>query len=212
MIFDCDGVLVDSEMITNRVFARMLAELGITMTLDDLFERFVGRSMTHCRTLIAELLQRPVPDAFLADFRARTTAALQAELEAVAGIEGVLDALTAAGVPFCVASSGSHEKMRLTLGITGLLPRFEGRMFSVTEVPHAKPAPDVFLFAARRCGADPSACCVVEDTPTGVEAGVAAGMRVYGYCGLTPASRLTHAGAHVVFDEMKRLPALLLGA
>ena len=212
MIFDCDGVLVDSEMITNRVFARMLAELGITMTLDDLFERFVGRSMTHCRTLIAELLQRPVPDAFMADFRARTAAALRAELEAVAGIEGVLDALTAAGVPFCVASSGSHEKMRLTLGITGLLPRFEGRMFSVTEVPHTKPAPDVFLFAARRCGADPAACCVVEDTPTGVEAGVAAGMRVYGYSGLTPASRLTHAGAHVVFDEMKRLPALLLGA
>jgi HAD superfamily hydrolase (TIGR01509 family) len=205
VIFDCDGVLVDSELITNRVFARMINELGLPVTLDDMFEQFVGRSMTYCCDTIAKMLNRPVPERFIEEYHIRTTAALQAELQPVPGIEGVLDELAARGIPYCVASSGSHEKMRTTLGITGLLSRFEKKLYSVTEVANGKPAPDVFLYAARECAARPSSCYVVEDTPTGVTAGVAAGMTVFGYCALTPAHRLIEAGAHYTFDAMSKL-------
>jgi HAD superfamily hydrolase (TIGR01509 family) len=114
--------------------------------------------------------------------------------------------LDAARVPFCVASSGDHEKMNTTLGITGLLPRFVGRIFSVTQVAHGKPAPDVYLFAARQLGVEPSACVVVEDTPPGVQAGVAAGMTVFGFCAFTPEQKLKTAGAHRTFDDLRRLP------
>jgi HAD superfamily hydrolase (TIGR01509 family) len=205
-IFDCDGVLVDSELITNRIFVRMLYELGVTVSLDDMFEQFVGRSMPQCLELIARMLGREVPPNFVEDYTARTVAALKSELKAVAGIESALDAID---IPYCVASSGTHEKMRVTLGTTGLLARFENRIFSVTEVARSKPFPDVFLHAAGTFGVPASACAVIEDTPTGVAAGVAAGMRVFGYCGLTPRRRLLEAGAHVTFDSMRELPALL---
>jgi HAD superfamily hydrolase (TIGR01509 family) len=206
VIFDCDGVLVDSELITNRVFARMINELGVHVTLEDMFEQFVGRSMAFCCDLVARMLKQPIPDSFIEQYRIRTTVALQAELKPVPGIECVLDELTAKGVPFCVASSGSHEKMQTTLGITGLLSRFEKKLFSVTEVANGKPAPDVFLYAAGKSGVPPSRCHVVEDSPTGVLAGVAAGMTVCGYCALTPAHRLIEAGAHYTVSELSQLP------
>jgi HAD superfamily hydrolase (TIGR01509 family) len=208
VIFDCDGVLVDSELITNRVFARMINELGVHVTLEDMFEQFVGRSMAYCCDLIAGMLKKPIPDDFAEQYHIRTTAALHGELEPVPGIESVLNELNERGVPFCVASSGSHEKMRTTLGITGLLSRFQNNLFSVTEVANGKPAPDVFLFAAEKTGATPSRCYVVEDTPTGVTAGVAAGMTVFGYCALTPAHRLIEAGAHYTISEMSKLPRI----
>jgi HAD superfamily hydrolase (TIGR01509 family) len=211
VVFDCDGVLVDSELITNRVYAMMLNELGIPVTLDDMFERFVGRPMSYCWDLVSTMLGRPVPPTLIDDYRVRTTAALELELKAVRGIEETLDALEAIRVPYCVASSGTHEKMKTTLGLTGLLPRFEGRIFSVTDVAHPKPAPDVFLLAAAANGVAPASCCVIEDSPTGVAAGVAAGMTVYGYCGLTPELRLIEAGAHHTFSDMGRLPGLLFG-
>jgi len=206
VIFDCDGVLVDSELITNRIFAGMLNEMGIPVSLDDMFEQFVGRSMPQCLELTAELLGRPVPDGFLPEFQARTAAALKSELKAVPDIEEVLATM---GIPFCVASSGTHEKMHTTLGVTGLLPKFQGKMYSVTEVAKSKPAPDVFLYAARQSGVDASACAVIEDTPTGVRAGVAAGMTVFGYCALTPQQRLIAAGAHYTFECMRDLPELI---
>jgi HAD superfamily hydrolase (TIGR01509 family) len=209
VIFDCDGVLVDSEIITNQVYVKMLNELGVPVTLDDMFEQFVGRPMSYCWELVATMLGKPLPGHLVEEYRVRTTAALEAELQAVRGIEKTLDALDARGVPFCVASSGTHEKMQTTLGITGLLPRFAGQIYSVTEVARAKPFPDVYLYAADRNGIDPAACSVVEDSPTGVAAGVAAGMTVYGYCGLTPRQRLIDAGAHCAFDDMQRLPDLL---
>jgi beta-phosphoglucomutase-like phosphatase (HAD superfamily) len=115
---------------------------------------------------------------------------------------------TKEGVQFCVASSGSHEKMQTTLGITGLLSHFENKLFSVTEVANGKPAADVFLYAAKKTGVTPSRCYVVEDTPTGVIAGVAAGMTVFGYCALTPAHRLIEAGAHHTISEMSKLPRI----
>ena len=207
VIFDCDGVLVDSELITNRVFAQMLNEVGIAMSLEEMFERFVGRSMPQCLAIVTELLGRPVPDEFVQQFRKRAAAALQSELKAVPDIGTVLAAMC---VPFCVASSGTHEKMQTTLGITGLLPQFRGKMYSVTEVARSKPFPDVFLYAASQQGVVPSACAVIEDTPTGVTAGVAAGMTVFGYCALTPRHRLIEAGAHHTFERMRDLPGLLL--
>jgi HAD superfamily hydrolase (TIGR01509 family) len=206
VIFDCDGVLVDSELITNRIFAGMLNEMGIPVSLDDMFEQFVGRSMPQCLELTAGLLGRPVPDGFLPEFQARTAAALKSELRAVPDIEEVLATMD---IPFCVASSGTHEKMHTTLGVTGLLPKFQGKMYSVTEVAKSKPAPDVFLHAARQSGVDASACAVIEDTPTGVRAGVAAGMTVFGYCALTPQQRLIAAGAHYTFECMRDLPELI---
>lgn len=206
IIFDCDGVLVDSERITNQVFVEMLNDLGLSLTLDDMFEQFVGHSMSQCLDKISSLLGKPPPDGFVSTYRARTKAALESDLTPVPGIEDALDRLD---LQTCVASSGDHEKMRVTLGVTGLWPRFEGRIFSVTEVPRPKPAPDIFLHAARQLGAEPAECVVVEDTPTGVSAAVAAGMTVLAYCALTPAHRLQAAGAHCVFASMTKLPALV---
>lgn len=206
VIFDCDGVLVDSEMITNRVFAAMLNDLGIPVSIEDMFERFVGRSMPQCLEIITGLLDGPVPEGFVEEYYARSRAALKQELKAVPDIETVLSTLK---IPYCVASSGTHEKMQTTLGVTGLLPKFIGRMYSVTEVARSKPFPDVFLHAARQQAAAPGACAVIEDTPTGVRAGVAAGMRVFGYCARSPKHRLIEAGAHHTFEHMRDLPELL---
>jgi len=209
VIFDCDGVLVDSEPITNRIFVSMLNELGIRVTPDEMFERFVGKSMAQCLEIVAGLLGREVPEDFVREYETRTTAALKSDLKPVRGIEAVLQAIQ---VPYCVASNGSHARMHTTLGTTGLLPRFLGKLFSVADVAKGKPAPDVYLHAARRFGVAPDACAVVEDTPTGVTAGVAAGMNVFGYCALTPARQLVEAGARCTFNRMSDLPDLLLGA
>ncbi len=208
VIFDCDGVLVDSEPITNRVFAAMLAEIGLPLPREYLFEHFVGHSMQHCWDRIGCLLGREVPPEFREQFQTRTTAALRAEVKAVQGIEAVLDRLR---VPYCVASSGSFEKMATTLGSTGLWPRFRDRMFSGTEVARGKPSPDIFLHAAARFGIHPRECAVVEDSAAGVAGGIAAGMTVFGFCALTPERRLREAGAHHTFSDMARLPALLSG-
>lgn len=206
IIFDCDGVLVDSERITNQVFAEMLNELGIPVTLDDMFEQFVGNSMEQCLKKISTMLGREPPSDFVTAYRFRTKAALESKLLPIPGIE---DALNSIKTPYCVASSGDHEKMRTTLGITGLWPRFEGKLFSVTEVAKPKPAPDVFLYAAGKYGVPAERCAVIEDTPTGVSAGLAAGMTVFGFAALTPEHRLTSAGAHHIFTHMSELPSLL---
>jgi HAD superfamily hydrolase (TIGR01509 family) len=206
VIFDCDGVLVDSERITNQVFCNMLNELGLAVTLDDMFERFVGHSMQQCIDIITELRGSPPPDSFVPLLRSRAAEALKEQIKPV---PGVAEALKVLSVPYCVASSGEHPKIRLTLGATGLLPSFEGRIFSVTDVERPKPAPDVFLFAARQLGAIPARCAVVEDTPTGVRAAVAAGMHVFGFSANTPEHRLKEAGAHELFSEMQLFPQLL---
>jgi HAD superfamily hydrolase (TIGR01509 family) len=205
-IFDCDGVLVDSELITARVFAAMLNELGLHVSIEDMFDKFVGRAMPQCLLIIHELLGRAAPTGFLDEYRARTAAVLRRDLAPVAGIAAALDGI---GTPYCVASSGTHEKMQLTLGLTGLLPRFAGRIFSVDDVARSKPYPDVYLYAAKTLGVTPGRCAVIEDTPTGVTAGVAAGMTVFGYCRLMPRARLQDAGAKVCFDDMSALPGLL---
>lgn len=206
VIFDCDGVLVDSERITNRVFCGMLNDLGIAVTEADMFEYFVGYSMDQCVEIITGFLGAPPPETFVSELRHRSAAALESEVEA---IEGVKDALDAICLPCCVASSGEHAKIRLTLGKTGLLDRFEGKIFSVSDVRHAKPSPDVFLHAAATMGYCPDACVVVEDTPTGVSAGVNAGMYVLGFAATTPPHRLRQAGANEIFLSMDELPGLI---
>lgn len=207
VIFDCDGVLVDSEPIANRVFAEALAELGLHIGLDEMYADFVGRSMAHCMRLVEMRLGRPAPADFVTRLQERTFAAFEAEgLQATDGIREALDAIA---LPMCVASSGELEKMRFTLGLTGLLPRFEGRLFSVTQVEYGKPAPDIYLFAAERMGVSPERCVVVEDSPTGARAGLAAGMTVFGYSAHTSAESLVRLGVHRTFAEMRELPDLL---
>lgn len=205
VIFDCDGVLVDSEPISNRVLAQALSEIGLATSVESSMRDYMGRSWTACVEIFEARLGRPLPPGFDDLFWARNEAALRAELRPVPGIHEVLGRIT---TPICVASSGRPEKMRVTLGVTGLLPRFEGRIFSALDVARAKPWPDLFLHAAARMGAAPATCVVVEDSPRGVEAGVAAGMRVLGYAGRTDAVALESAGAEV-FSDMLELPARL---
>jgi len=206
VIFDCDGVLVDSERISNRVFCSMLNDLGLSVTLEDMFQHFVGLSMPQCVELVTEMLGSPPPLDFVETLRERTEVALRAQVAPMPGVAEVLDVIR---VPFCVASSGNHEKIRLTLGATGLLEKFGNRIYSVADVERPKPAPDIFLYAARQMAVDPDNCVVIEDTPTGVRAGVAAGMHVLGFCANTPEHRLKEAGAHAVFSDMRVLPELL---
>jgi len=208
IIFDCDGVLVDSEPIGSRVFAALLTEIGLPTTPEESARDYTGRSMASCMAMVRERLGRPLPDDFARAFSDRAADAFRAGLRAVPNVETALDAVARAGWPTCVASSGEHEKMRLTLGLTGLLPRFEGRLFSTTEVPRGKPHPDLFLHAARSLGAEPARCAVVEDAPVGVEAAVAAGMTPFGFAARSDAATLAALGA-VTFDDMTRLPALL---
>jgi HAD superfamily hydrolase (TIGR01509 family) len=206
VIFDCDGVLVDSEPISNRLFREMLGEIGVDVSPEYMFEHFVGRSMPQCMEHVAQLLGRPAPDDFLARLQRRTEDELRAHVQPMPGIARVLDALR---LPCCVASSGGHSKIRTTLGATGLLDRFRGRIFSADDVARSKPAPDLFLHAAAALGCAPARCLVIEDTPPGVRAGVAAGMQVYGFCAHTSAQRLREAGAHATFQAMSELPPMI---
>lgn len=210
VIFDCDGVLVDSEPIANRIFAAALADLGLVLGLEEMFELFVGRTMSDCLRIIETRLGRPVPADFLSQLQARTFAAFAAEpVRAVPGVETALEAIAARGLRVCVASSGEVEKMRLTLGLTGLLPRFADRLYSATQVARGKPAPDVYWYAASQMGVVPQQCLVIEDSPAGVAAGVAAGMPVLGYAAHTAAAKLEAVGALRTFTRMHELPALL---
>jgi HAD superfamily hydrolase (TIGR01509 family) len=204
VIFDCDGVLVDSERLFVHAEAEILAGLGWPLTESDIIERFVGRSATYMQEEIERHLGRSID--WESEFEQRYREVLESELVPVDGIVEALDAIT---VPCCVASSGSHEKMAFTLGMTGLIDRFRGRIFSADEVEHGKPSPDLFLHAAARMGARPQRCAVIEDSMSGVAAGVAAGMDVFAFAGgVTSASKLTRDGV-VVFDAMGDLPRLL---
>jgi HAD superfamily hydrolase (TIGR01509 family) len=205
VIFDCDGVLVDSEPIANRVLAQALTEIGLETTLESSMRDYMGRSWTACVEIFQTRLRRPLPPAFEPDFWKRLDEAFRAELRPVPGIH---EALARIPTPTCVASSGRIDKMRLTLGQAGLWDRFEGRIFSAADVARAKPFPDLFLHAASRMGAAPATCAVVEDSPRGVEAGVAAGMRVLGFAARTDAAALAAAGAEV-FRDMRELPERL---
>ncbi|MEU9988514.1 HAD family hydrolase [Streptomyces sp. NPDC048045] len=208
VIFDCDGVLVDSERIAARVQVSLGAELGWPLTEEEVVERFIGRSHAAIREQVADRLGEETAAIWSERFEQLHREAVDADL---APVEGLPEALDAISLPTCVASSGSHDKMRHTLGRTGLYDHFAGRIFSASEVARGKPAPDLFLHAARRMGVDPAACVVVEDSRPGVLAARAAGMRAFGYAGgLTPAESLEGPGT-TVFHDMRKLPALIAG-
>jgi len=210
VIFDCDGVLVDSERIANREFAALLKDIGLDFTLPQMFETFVGNTMARCVEIITDRLGHAPPADLLDRYHAKIRVALEREVEPVPGVVDLLDALDTAGVPYAVASNGEHSKMQTTLGATGLLARFAGRRFSATDVARAKPAPDLFLHAAATMGVLPTRCVVIEDSPLGVQGACAAGMMVIGYADLMPAERLRAAGARVIIERMSEATAPLL--
>jgi HAD superfamily hydrolase (TIGR01509 family) len=206
VIFDCDGVLVDSERIAIKVDVEVFGRLGWRLTEDEVIERFVGSSWASIREQVEAHLERRLPDDWEDEVEPLYRQALA---ERLTPVDGIVEALDRIPLPNCVASSGSHDKMRFTLGLTGLYERFRGRIFSATEVARGKPAPDIFLYAAERMGARPETCVVVEDSAKGVAAACAAGMRVLAYAGgVTPARKLSAPGA-VVFNDMRDLPNLL---
>jgi len=205
VIFDCDGVLVDSERLANRVLAELLTEVGLTTSTEESIATYMGLSTASWTALAAENLGAPLPDDFLGRYHAGVFAAFDRDLEAIPGVADVVRQLR---WPTCVASSGEHERMRRTLGRTGLHDHFEGRIYSATEVQRGKPHPDLFLHAADRMGVEPGRCVVVEDSPFGVKGAVAAGMTALGYAAMTPAAVLEAEGAEA-FTDMAALPALL---
>jgi HAD superfamily hydrolase (TIGR01509 family) len=206
VIFDNDGVLVDSERLAVRVESEYLTELGWPLSEAEVVHRFMGRTAEYMDEAIEAQLGSRLPDDWRDQFQRRYREAFAAEL---APVDGITEALDRIAIPTCVASSGSHDKLRFTLGHTGLYERFEGRIFSGYEVANNKPAPDLFLHAAARMGAEPARTAVVEDTLPGVTAARSAGMRVFGYAGgLSTPERLA-GEATVVFSDMRDLPRLL---
>ncbi|MFG3105643.1 HAD family hydrolase [Streptomyces tendae] len=209
VIFDNDGVLVDSEPISNRLLAGYLTELGHPTSYEDSLRDYMGGAMHRVHDLVLERTGRRLPSDFDDVFHGRVFAAFERELEPVPGAVDVLEKLAADGVAYCVASSGSHERIRTGHRRTGLDRWFDDeRIFSSQDVGRGKPAPDLFLHAAERMGVAPERCAVVEDSPLGVRAAVAAGMDVYGFTAMTPADKL--AGATRLFGDMGELADLVL--
>ncbi|HEY2653500.1 MAG TPA: HAD family hydrolase [Solirubrobacteraceae bacterium] len=206
VIFDCDGVLIDSERLAVKVDVLVLRELGWPVSEAEVIERFMGRSDRDTRAAIEAQLGRTLPPGWQETVNARYEEAFAAELAPVAGVQEALDQIT---LPTCVASSGTHEHLRYTLRLTGLYERFAGRIFSAEDVASGKPAPDLFLHAAASMSARPAACVVVEDSRSGVDAARAAGMRVLAFAGgLTPSDLLDGPNT-TVFADMRELPGLV---
>jgi HAD superfamily hydrolase (TIGR01509 family) len=209
VIFDCDGVLVDSEVISNSVLARLLSDEGLPTTLAQARRDYQGLLLDEVVRGAEARLGRSLPAGWLERYERERTSAFREELQAVPGAARTVARIQAAGVAACVASQGKLEKTRLSLELTGLRPLFgERALFSAYSVPYGKPAPDLFLHAARTMGAEPAACVVVEDTPSGVAAAVAADMRVLGYAADSDEQALRAAGAEIV-QSLDEVPGLL---
>jgi HAD superfamily hydrolase (TIGR01509 family) len=208
VIFDCDGVLVDSEGIANAVCAACLTEAGFVLDAAECRERYLGMTMRDLMADIHHRYGRPVPDGWHEGYNRRLAARLEAEITVIEGVEAAIVAIQAAGWELAVASSSGHAKIDLNLRRTGLKRYFEGRIFSGQDVARGKPAPDVYLLAAATLGHDPAACIAIEDSPNGVRSASAAGMRVLGYAGETPPEALEPLGAQV-FLTMRELPQLV---
>ncbi|AKA04668.1 hydrolase [Streptomyces noursei ZPM] len=210
IIFDNDGVLVDSEPISNEILAGYLTELGHPTTYEESLRDYMGGSVQRIRDIVRERSGRALPGDFEAGFHTLVFDEFRRRLEPVPGVRTVLEKLAVDGVPYCVGSSGSHERIRVALTKTGLFERFGAeRIFSSQDVGRGKPAPDLFLHAAKEMGVEPGRCAVIEDSPLGVRAAVAAGMDVYGFTAMTPAAKLADAGATALFSDMAELPQVL---
>lgn len=207
VIFDCDGVLVDSEPITNRLLQDDLAAHGLVLTLEDVMGSFVGGTIAGVG-VEARRRGADLPENWADLFYEKMFVALADQVESIPGAEEVLDALDAAGITYAVGSNGPHRKMDVTLIRTGLASRLKGRVYSREDVERPKPAPDVYLKAAADSGIAPERCAVIEDSASGATAGKAAGMAVFGFAAETPRDRLEPI-CDAIFEDMAELPALL---
>lgn len=209
VIFDCDGVLVDTEGVANGAVADNLSRYGPKLTADECIEQFVGATMADVGRQARER-GYALPDAWLDEIYAEMFARLAEGVEPLPGILDVLDHLDRIALPYCVGSNGPMAKMEITLGPSGLWQRLEGRIFSphVIGMEHAKPAPGLYLHAARAMGVAPEDAVVIEDSFSGASGAKAAGIRCFGYCAMTPRADLIAAGA-TPFDDMAELPRLL---
>lgn len=206
VVFDCDGVLVDSESIAAELEVEMFAEIGMAMTADEIRARFLGRSPAYMNAAIVEHLGA-LPDGWEVRWERRYYDALRLKLRPIDGVAEALDQIT---LPVCVASSSRRASIALKLALCGLADRFGDRVFSAEQVAHGKPAPDLFLFAARELGVAPARCAVVEDSPVGVQAARAAGMVTFAYAGDGRVLGDQLDGARTtVFGDMRELPGLL---
>jgi HAD superfamily hydrolase (TIGR01509 family) len=211
VIFDCDGVLVDSEVISCRVHAEVLTRHGYPISVEQVFDRFLGRSARQANVEIEAELGRSLPDDFHTHLRDHLFQSFATTLEMIPHVDQALAAITQ---PVCVASSGSQERMRVTLGRAGLYDIFAPHIFSAAQVEHGKPAPDLFLFAAAQMAAAPERCLVIEDSVAGIAGALAAGMTVFGFhggshCRPGYGETLRAAGATLTFDDMRQLPRLV---
>ncbi|MFD3546233.1 HAD family hydrolase [Streptomyces sp. NPDC058655] len=208
VIFDNDGVLVDSEPLANSILAGYLTELGHPTSYEESLRDYMGSAVHRVHDLVLDRTGQRLPADFDETLHTRTFTAFERELKPVPGVQEVLYGLVEQGIDYCVASSGSHERIRVGHRVTGLDEWFEDEwIFSSQDVGQGKPAPDLFLHAARSMGVDPARCVVIEDSPLGVRAALAAGMDVYGFTSMMPADRL--AGATGYFGDMKQLPGIL---
>jgi HAD superfamily hydrolase (TIGR01509 family) len=211
VIFDCDGVLVDSEPLANKSFSAALKPHGLDWSVEETMRRLMGRSLKSCVEICEAELGRKLPDDFVEKMQEVTYRSFrETPLQPVPGVKAAVSAVQQAGFATCVASSGSPEKMKFTLGLTGLWDLFDGRIFSSSQVPRGKPFPDLFLHAAIAMDEQPFVCTVVEDSVPGIQAARAAGMRALAYAGAPYADRasLAQAGG-ILFDDMKQLPVLV---
>jgi HAD superfamily hydrolase (TIGR01509 family) len=207
VIFDCDGVLIDSERLAVRTESEILTELGWPLSEAEVIEQFVGRSAVYMQTVVERVIGRPID--WQIEFERRVREVCERELVPVDGVVAALDMIA---VPSCVASSSSHSMLNFKLGLTGLAKRFTGHIFSADDVAHGKPDPAVFLLAASSMGVSPIRCAVIEDSVSGVEAGLAAGMSVFAFSGGVTSARQLQRDGVVLFDSMYLLPGLLSSA
>ena len=207
VIFDCDGVLIDSETLSNRIVAEEVTKLGLPMTHAESMATFVGYTLEDMPVIIEPRLGRAVPQGWVAQVRQALIAAF-GDVRTIAGAEAALHAVAAIPLPFRVASNSSHEEMAAKFAATGLAPLFDGRRHSALDVPRGKPSPDVFLAAAAAEGVPPAACLVVEDSLPGVRAAVAAGMQTVGLAPGTDGSRLRAAGADIIHGLAELAPLI----
>jgi HAD superfamily hydrolase (TIGR01509 family) len=204
IIFDCDGVLVDTEKIGNGILLSMAEEHGFKMKIEDAYRNFNGRNLKDCFRHVEEAIGKKLPDNFESEYRERSFEAFKTEVKPMDGIVDFIDQLT---IPYCVASSGPVEKIRLNLEIAGLLDKFENRIFSAYQINSWKPEPGIFLHAAKEMGFDVKDCIVIEDSKAGVKAGVSGGFKVYGFANEFNEEDLKNEGATIFhsYEELKNI-------
>ena len=205
IIFDCDGVLIDSETIAIGTIVDMANALGAKMDLEESIMKLKGKALNHCLDIVVSLIDKPLPETFEADYRTNSFRAFKEKIQPIKGIKNVLDELN---LPFCVASSGPENKIRLNLEVTGLLPYFENKIFSCYTIQKWKPEPDIFLWAAKTMGFEAHECLVIEDSVSGVKAAKKGGFDVFGYTEHDHKGELKFL-ADKTFNDMSKLLHLI---